>query len=73
MKILSILMLITVLILSACGSERNSNQEPKVETQLDSQPENVPNTGNGEPEEENDVGIPENDENKYNDELFEGP
>lgn len=70
-RIFSIL-IISSLLLTACGFQRDSNQPAKPETQLNNQDKEVPNTGNEEVNEENDVGIPKVDEG-LNDPSFEKP
>lgn len=70
-KRLSILLLVSLLILSACGFQRNSNEPANPKTQLNGQDKNIPNTGNEEVNKENDVGIPKTD--IINDPTFEKP
>ncbi|MET0959449.1 MAG: hypothetical protein ABWX58_03905 [Psychrobacillus psychrotolerans] len=64
--------IISSFILTACGSQRDSNDHPKDETQVNNLDQEVPNTGNEEVNEENDVGIPKVDEG-LNDPSFEKP
>lgn len=66
------LLIISCFILTACGSQRESNEPANPETQLNSQDQEVPNTGNEEVNVENDVGIPKMDDS-INDPSFEKP
>ncbi|MEK4485593.1 hypothetical protein MHH81_08300 [Psychrobacillus sp. FSL H8-0484] len=69
-KIVVVLLVLSLLILSACGSIRNSNEPPTPETQIDNQDKNLPNTGNEEVNKENDIGIPDTG-NSINDPTLE--
>ncbi|TQR20655.1 hypothetical protein [Psychrobacillus vulpis] len=57
-KIFVVMIVFTIFSLSACGSTRESNAPANPETQIDSQSDDIPNTGNEEVNEENDMGIP---------------
>lgn len=65
------ILIISCFILTACGSQRDSNEPAKPETQIDNQEKEIPNTGNEEVNEENDVGIPKID--GFNDPTIEKP
>lgn len=65
------ILIISCFILTACGSQRNSNEPANPETQIDNQDQDIPNTGNEEVNEENDVGIPKMGD--FNDPTFEKP
>ncbi|MFJ7826446.1 hypothetical protein [Psychrobacillus sp. NPDC096623] len=69
-QLLSIL-IISCFILTACGSQRDSNEPANPETQIDNQDQKIPNTGNEQVNEENDVGIPKMDD--FNDPTIEKP
>ncbi|WP_313894620.1 hypothetical protein [Psychrobacillus sp.] len=69
-KTILFLLFILILPLSACGVQRESNEPPTPETQLDSQQKNK-DLGNEEVNKENDVGIPKEKETN-NDQTFEG-
>lgn len=69
-KIVLFLLFILILPLSACGSQRDSNEPPNPETQLNSKQKNT-DLGNEEVNKENDVGIPKEKETN-NDQTFEG-
>ena len=71
-KIISTVLLVSLIMLSACGSNRDSNDPANPETQMDSQEQNLPNTGNEEVNEENDLGIPDTGDD-MNDPTFEKP
>ncbi|GGA27272.1 hypothetical protein [Psychrobacillus lasiicapitis] len=71
-KIISTVLLVSLIMLSACGSNRDSNDPANPETQMDSQGQNLPNTGNEEVNEENDLGIPDTGDD-MNDPTFEKP
>ena len=71
-KRISFALLVSLLMLSACGSNRDSNDPAKPETQMDSQEKNIPNTGNEEVNQENDIGIPDTGDD-MNDPTFEKP
>ncbi|WP_427138790.1 hypothetical protein [Psychrobacillus psychrodurans] len=66
------ILIISSFVLSACGFQRDSNQPANPETQIDNQDQKIPNTGNEEVNEENDVGIPKVDDS-INDPSFEKP
>lgn len=70
-KRIFLIFIISSLLLTACGFPRDSNQPAKPETQLNNQDKEVPNTGNEEVNEENDVGIPKTD--GFNDPTIEKP
>ena len=65
------ILIISCFILTACGDQRNSNEPANPETQIDNQDQDIPNTGNEEVNEENDVGIPKMD--GFNDATIEKP
>ncbi|MFJ8067001.1 hypothetical protein ACIQYS_20715 [Psychrobacillus sp. NPDC096426] len=65
-------LLVSLLMLSACGSNRDSNDPANPETQINSRDQNIPNTGNEEVNKENDLGIPKIG-NDLNDPTFEKP
>lgn len=65
------ILIISCFILTACGSQRDSNEPANPETQLNGQDKEVPNTGNEEVNEENDVGIPKTD--GFNDPTIQKP
>ncbi|MDI2588948.1 hypothetical protein OR571_18075 [Psychrobacillus sp. NEAU-3TGS] len=71
-KRISTVLLVSLIMLSACGSNRDSNDPANPETQMDSQEQNLPNTGNEEVNEENDLGIPDTGDD-MNDPTFEKP
>ncbi|MFJ5769778.1 hypothetical protein [Psychrobacillus sp. NPDC093180] len=71
-KRISTVLLVSLIMLSACGSNRDSNEPANPETQMDSQEQNLPNTGNEEVNEENDLGIPDTGDD-MNDPTFEKP
>ena len=66
------ILIISSIIMTACGFQRDSNQPANPETQLDNQDKEIPNTGNEEVNEENDVGIPKKND-FINDPSFEKP
>lgn len=65
------ILIVTCFILTACGSQRESNEPANPETQMNNQDQNIPNTGNEQVNEENDIGIPKMDD--FNDPTFEKP
>lgn len=65
------ILIISCFILTACGSQRESNEPANPETQLNGQDKDIPNTGNEEVNEENDVGIPKIE--GFNDPTIEKP
>jgi outer membrane lipopolysaccharide assembly protein LptE/RlpB len=69
-KLIVVLLVFLLLSLTACGFNRNSNGPPNTQTQINgnANPNAVPNTGNKKVDIENDVGIP--DKNENNDHLF---
>lgn len=69
-KTILFLVLILLLPLSACGTQRESNEPPDSETLLNSQQKNK-DLGNEQVNKENDVGIPKEKETN-NDQTFEG-
>lgn len=71
-KIVVVLLVLSFLILSACGSLRNSNEPPSPETQINNQDKNLPNTGNEKVNKENDIGIPDTGDS-INDPSIEKP
>lgn len=71
-KRISTVLLVSLIMLSACGANRDSNDPANPETQMDSQEQNLPNTGNEEVNEENDLGIPDTGDD-MNDPTFEKP
>ncbi|QFF98944.1 hypothetical protein PB01_08925 [Psychrobacillus glaciei] len=70
-KFFVVLLIVLTLSLSACGFNRNSNGPPNPETQINGNANSntVPNTGNKKVDMENDVGLPDKDEN--NDHLLD--
>lgn len=65
------ILIISCFILTACGDQRDSNDHPKEETKVNNLEQDIPNTGNEEVNEENDVGIPKMD--GFNDATIEKP
>lgn len=71
-KIAIVILAMTMCTLSACGFNRSSNGPATPETQLNSQSNKIPNTGNEAVNKENDFGLPKTN-GTINDPTFEKP